>query len=110
VRATHHLGDIVWRPHALFESVQVQSALSIYWAALGFGGMVWGARNTRRWVWIAGASLMVIVVLKLFFVDFGNTGTVARIVSFIGVGGLLVVVGYFAPAPPKLALDEAAAE
>ena len=110
VRATHHLGDIVWRPHALFQSVQVQSALSIYWAALGFGGMVWGARNARRWVWIAGASLMVIVVLKLFFVDFGNTGTVARIVSFIGVGGLLVVVGYFAPAPPKLAVDEAVAE
>lgn len=105
VRATHHLADIDWRQHALLDSVQVQSALSIYWAALGFGGMVLGARLSRRWIWVAGAALMVVVVLKLFFVDFGNTGTVARIVSFIGVGALLVVVGYFAPAPPKQPIE-----
>jgi uncharacterized membrane protein len=40
-------------------------------------------------------------VLKLFLVDLSNTGTVARIVSFIGVGLLLLVVGYFSPAPPR---------
>ena len=44
---------------------------------------------------------MAVVVLKLFAVDLGNTGTVERIVSFIGTGLLLLVVGYFAPAPPR---------
>ena len=34
-------------------------------------------------------------------VDLGKTGTVARIISFLGVGGLLMVVGYFAPRPPR---------
>jgi uncharacterized membrane protein len=29
-----------------------------------------------------------------------NTGTVARIVSFIGAGLLLLAVGYFSPLPP----------
>ena len=37
----------------------------------------------------------------LFLVDLANTGTMARIVSFLSVGVLLVAVGYFAPVPPK---------
>jgi uncharacterized membrane protein len=32
--------------------------------------------------------------------DLGNTGTIARIVSFIGVGALLLAIGYLAPVPP----------
>ena len=88
---------------ALRSSVSVQSALSIYWALLAFSGMIWGARNINRWVWLGGTSLMGLVVLKLFIVDLGNTGTVARIISFLGVGALLLVVGYFAPAPPSSA-------
>jgi uncharacterized membrane protein len=42
-----------------------------------------------------------VVVAKLFFVELSNRGGLARIVSFIGVGVLLLVVGYFAPLPPK---------
>ena len=41
------------------------------------------------------------VVAKLFFVELGNRGGLERIVSFIGVGVLLLVVGYFAPLPPR---------
>ena len=70
-------------------------------ASLGFSGMILGTRKSHYWVWVVGVGLMVIVVLKLFFVDLGNTGTVARIVSFLGVGALLMIVGYFAPRPPR---------
>ena len=101
VRGVHHFGDVGWSNPSLSGSVLVQAALSIYWAMLGFAGMVWGARNNNRWVWLTGTGLMALVVLKLFVVDLGNTGTVARIVSFLGVGVLLLVVGYFAPAPPR---------
>ncbi len=101
VRGVHHFADVPWQDHALRRSVSVQSALSIYWALLAFSGMIWGARNTNRWVWLGGTGLMGLVVLKLFIVDLGNTGTVARIISFLGVGALLLVVGYFAPAPPR---------
>ncbi len=101
VRGVHHLADVPWLDHALRRSVSVQAALSIYWALLAFSGMIWGARNINRWVWLGGTSLMGLVVLKLFIVDLGNTGTVARIISFLGVGALLLVVGYFAPAPPR---------
>jgi uncharacterized membrane protein len=50
---------------------------------------------------MTGVGFMALVVVKLFVVDLGNTGTIARIISFIAIGGLLLVVGYFAPAPPK---------
>jgi uncharacterized membrane protein len=107
VRATHHFAAVPWDGYSLRNSVSVQSSLSIYWAVLGLGGMIYGARRSIRWIWLIGAALMALVVAKLFLVDLGNTGTVARIVSFLGVGVMLLVVGYFAPAPPKLA-DEAA--
>jgi uncharacterized membrane protein len=103
VRGVHHLGDVPWQQRALANSVSIQSALSIYWAILGFGGMIWGARHQQRWVWMVGTALMALVVVKLFIIDLGNTGTVARIVSFLGVGALLLVVGYYAPAPPRQA-------
>jgi uncharacterized membrane protein len=105
VRGVHHLGGVEWQQRVLVNSVSVQSALSIYWAMLGFGGMIWGARHQNRWIWMVGTGLMALVVIKLFIIDLGNTGTVARIISFLGVGALLLVVGYYAPAPPRQATD-----
>jgi uncharacterized membrane protein len=101
LRGVHHFGDVPWIPDVLFASVRVQTALSIYWASLGFAGMIIGTKKMQRWIWIIGTGLMALVVAKLFLVDLGNTATVARIVSFLGVGVLLLVVGYFAPAPPR---------
>jgi len=101
VRGVHQFTDVAWDSDALFDSIIVQTALSIYWGLLGFAGMLWGARRSRRGIWLTGAGFMALVVIKLFVIDLGNTGTVERIVSFIGIGALLLVVGYFAPVPPK---------
>jgi uncharacterized membrane protein len=101
IRIVHHTTGVAWHPDTLFGSVAVQSSLSIYWAILGLSGMVMGTKRARRSVWMIGAALMSVVVLKLFVIDLGNTGTVARIISFLGVGVMLLVVGYFSPVPPK---------
>jgi uncharacterized membrane protein len=45
--------------------------------------------------------LLGVVVVKLFLVDLSSTGTVERVISFISVGVLVIVVGYFAPVPPR---------
>ena len=108
VRIVHHTTDVAWYASALMNSVGVQSTLSIYWAVLGLGGMILGTRRINRNVWMAGAGLMIVVVLKLFLVDLGNTGTVARIISFLGVGVMLLVVGYFSPVPPRQAQPDSA--
>ena len=39
---------------------------------------------------------------KLFLVDLSTVGSIERIVSFIGVGLLMLVVGYYSPLPPRL--------
>jgi len=103
VRAIHHATGVPWDFEALFASERVQAALSIWWGLLGFAGMVLGARRAWRGVWFAGAACMALVLLKLFLVDLGNSGTVERIVSFIGTGALLLIVGSFAPVPPRAA-------
>jgi uncharacterized membrane protein len=105
VRAVHHFSALPWNLSAMYDSVIVQAVLSIYWGLLGFAGMIWGARSAHRPIWLAGAGLMVLVVIKLFVIDLGNTGTLERIVSFIGIGALLLVVGYFAPVPPHRAAE-----
>jgi uncharacterized membrane protein len=63
--------------------------------------MIVAARRGLRTVWIVGAVLFGVVIGKLFLVDLSNTGTAERWISFIGVGVLAIVVGYFAPVPPK---------
>ncbi|MGH6629454.1 MAG: DUF2339 domain-containing protein, partial [Burkholderiales bacterium] len=101
VRGVHHFTGVAWTFDDLSHSVVVQTSLSIYWGLLGFIGMISGARTARRALWLTGAGFMVLVVLKLFLVDLGNSGTIERIISFIGIGILLLAVGYFAPAPPR---------
>jgi uncharacterized membrane protein len=100
-RCVHHWGQVPYDVDSLAASTTFQSALSIVWGIAGLAGMIVGARWLRRGVWLVGAALMTVVVAKLFLVDLGNTATLARVVSFLGVGVLLLVVGYFAPVPPR---------
>ena len=108
-RSAHHWAGVPYDVESLAQSTTVQSALSIVWGVAGLGAMIVGARVARRSVWLTGAGLMAIVVVKLFVVDLGNTATLARVVSFLGVGLLLLVVGYFAPVPPRGAVEARAA-
>jgi uncharacterized membrane protein len=102
-RSVHHFAGVAYDVASLAESTALQSSLSIVWGIAGLAAMVVGARAARRGVWLAGSGLMAVVVVKLFLVDLGNTDTLARVVSFLGVGVLLLVVGYFAPVPPRVA-------
>ncbi|CAN5743912.1 hypothetical protein BH11PSE13_BH11PSE13_04970 [soil metagenome] len=99
LRACHHYADVTWGLDALYLSTLTQAALSIAWAICGVLAMVLGNRRGTRIVWMAGVALLGVVVLKLFFVELANQGSLFRIVSFIGVGTLLLLVGYFAPVP-----------
>lgn len=101
MRTAHHWANVAWDADALLESMRVQAGLSIVWTLMALALMIGGHLRARRDVWIVGAALIGIVVAKLFFVELSNRGGLERIVSFIGVGILLLVVGYFAPLPPK---------
>lgn len=103
LRSCHHFAGVDWDVHSLFASRLTQAALSITWALCGVALMIAGHSKAKRVLWVAGATLLGIVVLKLFFIELADQGGLFRIVSFLSVGVLLLGVGYFAPVPPAKA-------
>ncbi|WP_085725489.1 DUF2339 domain-containing protein [Pseudomonas sp. R37(2017)] len=101
MRTAHHWSGVPFELDMLLASMRVQAGLSIVWTLIALSLMIGGHLRQRREVWLIGAALIGVVVAKLFFVELSNRGGLERIVSFIGVGVLLLVVGYFAPLPPK---------
>jgi uncharacterized membrane protein len=102
LRTLHHYADVPFRLEAMLRSNLVQSAFSLFWSLLALAAMVIATRRSLRALWMVGAALLAVVVVKLFLVDLANTGTVERVISFIGVGVLVILVGYYSPVPPKL--------
>ncbi len=100
LRGVHQLGGAPWSPDILDDRV-AQAALTVVWSLAGVVGWVVGSRRRHWGVWLAGATLMGIVLLKLLLVDRRYFGDLAGIVSFMAVGGLLVIVGRIAPTPPR---------
>jgi uncharacterized membrane protein len=100
-RATHFLGAVPFEPVALWASPLFQTTASVTWTLVALALMVGGTRLATRALWIAGSTLLAAVVAKLFIVDLAGIGTVARIVSFIVVGLLILVIGYLSPLPPR---------
>ena len=100
LRTVHYWDGVPYRFDELMSSVLVQATLSILWTTSALALMLLGRHRLERRLWVAGAALLAVVVGKLFLVDLASTGTVARIVSFLGVGVMLLVIGYAAPVPP----------
>jgi uncharacterized membrane protein len=101
LRTVSHWGGVPYVQDVMMRSVLVQASLSVFWAALALAAMIYATRRARRAIWIVGAVLMGVVVAKLFLIDLSNVGGIERIVSFIAVGVLMLVIGYFSPVPPR---------
>jgi len=101
LRSIHFWYDVPYTPRALWHSTIVQAVLSLLWSSLALATMALANRRQWRVPWMAGAALLALVVAKLFAVELAQVGTITRIVSFIGVGLLLLLVGYLAPVPPR---------
>ncbi|MDF1839456.1 MAG: DUF2339 domain-containing protein, partial [Planctomycetota bacterium] len=99
-RSVAHYAQVDWDPDALWDSDAMQVTVSVAWTLLGLGTVLWATRNRHRMVWFVGAALLAVVVGKLFLVDLEHLNTVIKIVTFLVVGVLLLVVGFFSPMPP----------
>jgi uncharacterized membrane protein len=99
-RTIHFWVHVPYTGEALYQSILFQAALSILWGVTALVVTLVATRKGSRPAWVAGASILSLVVMKLFVVDLASTGTVARIVSFLGVGSLMLLIGYFSPLPP----------
>ena len=101
IRSMHHFLDLRFDMSVMLGDTRVQSAISILWTLIGMGAMLFASKRALRPLWITGAGLVGVVLVKMFFIDLGASGTVERIVSFLVVGSLLVATGYFSPIPER---------
>ena len=102
LRTLHQWISVPWNLSGMLQSTITQTALSIFWASLALAAMLFATRKSDRPVWFAGGALLATVIAKLFFVDLSSVGSIERIISFVGVGVLMLVIGYYSPLPPRV--------
>lgn len=107
-RIVHHYWDVPFEAEALLRSSLLQAIYSIIWTLLAMALMFTGTRLARRPLWIVGASLLALTVIKLLVLDLSAADTLARIISFIVVGLLMLLIGYLSPIPPAARSQEPA--
>lgn len=103
VRSCHYYAGIPWDWDDLMDATVVQTSLSIAWTVIALVVTALASRKKWRVVWMVGGALLGVVVLKLFIVDLSHIQTVARIISFLVVGLLLLLIGWISPVPPRVA-------
>jgi uncharacterized membrane protein len=108
LRTLHHWAGIPYELDDMLRSTLAQSAISVFWTLLAVGAMLVATRSARRPLWMAGAFLLGVVVLKLFMFDLSQLAGIERIVSFLAVGALLLAIGWFSPVPPRAGQGPAA--
>lgn len=110
LRSLSHYAGIRYQVDTMFASQLVQVVLALVWSISALVLMRRAVKMGTRAMWMMGASLLVLVVVKLFMVDLSQSGSVERIVSFLGVGLLMVSIGYLAPFPSSAKTTDEAAE
>ncbi|MCI5147103.1 MAG: DUF2339 domain-containing protein, partial [Candidatus Electrothrix sp. AR3] len=105
-RAVHHGLGVSFVFNEMLASRFYQASVSILWGLLSLVLMVIAERRQNRVIWLMGIILIGATVAKLFLLDLAGSGTIERIVSFLAVGTVLMIIGYFFPLPPAEPLQE----
>ncbi|MGP5436332.1 DUF2339 domain-containing protein [Psychrobacter alimentarius] len=103
IRTLHaFIGTPLWdgAQGGAWNSEQVQTGLTILWTLLALVATIIASRYWQRALWFMGIGLLGIVVLKLVLVDLSQTDAIWRVISFLGAGSLILLIGYLAPLPP----------
>lgn len=88
---------------ALWTDGTVQLSLTLLWVSLSFLSMSFASRKQLRVVWILGASILIVVTLKLVLFDLSHIGTLTRVISFLGAGLVMLMIAFIAPIPENKA-------
>ncbi len=71
-----------------------QIALSILWSVIAFGLIVIGIYQRKKYLRILGIGLFFITLIKVFFYDLKDIGSLQKTIVFISIGLLLLLVSY----------------
>lgn len=106
LRTLHHWIGVPYQFDTMSHSMLVQASVSVFWTLCALAMMIWATRRASRLVWFIGGALLAATVVKLFLFDLSHVTGIERIVSFIGIGLMLLLIGYFSPLPPKVVVPE----
>ncbi|MDR6797127.1 DUF2339 domain-containing protein [Acinetobacter calcoaceticus] len=106
VRCLHHYWATPLWSAAIWTNGVVQLSLTLLWVVLAFILTTFSSRRMIRQLWFVGAALLGIVVLKLILLDLSQSATLTRVISFIGAGGVMLIIAYIAPLPPSSAVQK----
>ncbi|WP_151744287.1 DUF2339 domain-containing protein [Acinetobacter calcoaceticus] len=106
VRGLHHYWETPLWSAAIWTNGVVQLSLTLLWVVLAFILTTFSSRKMIRQLWFVGAALLGIVVLKLILLDLSQSATLTRVISFIGAGGVMLIIAYIAPLPPSSAVQK----
>jgi hypothetical protein len=102
------LGLVEWLSNAP-ETTELQrghTAVSALWGVVAFAAVLVGLRRRVRAVRLAGLGLFVLALGKLFLYDLAALSSITRALSFLAVGAVLLLAGFFYQ---RLASEEVAA-
>jgi uncharacterized membrane protein len=68
--------------------------LSVFWALCGLGLLVVGLKRGYPWSRRGGLALLVLAAAKVFTYDLTSLDQMARVLSLIGLGLLLLVATF----------------
>lgn len=93
--------SVPFSPQPLMRSPLFLMALSLLWGSLALALIGMAARwlHSRK-LWLAGAALLVLTVIKILIFDMADSDTWTRVISFVFIGVLMLLMGYFCPLPP----------
>lgn len=69
--------------------------LSILWGIYALGLIAAGIWRSKKHLRIGALALFAVTLLKLFFYDLADLGTISKTVVFVSLGVLLLIAGYF---------------
>jgi len=79
--------------HTEFE--RGQTAVSAFWGLLGLALLYAGLRRRQRALRVAGLAFFPISLAKIFFFDLPSLSSITRALSFLAVGAVLLLGGFF---------------
>jgi uncharacterized membrane protein len=72
-----------------------QAWLSVFWSVTGLGAVIWGLVRKVPNVRFGGLALLALAIAKVWTYDLSELDELSRVLSFIGLG-LLLLIGAFA--------------
>jgi uncharacterized membrane protein len=89
------LGEDLSRAGVVTSFQRGHTAVSAVWGAVGLTLLVAGLKHSARHLRFAGLGLFALSLAKLFLYDLAFLSSVARALSFLAVGALILVGAFF---------------